>query len=102
MRKKTDEDFDCEWTNRIEGEVIGSPEKFFEIIYAKKINCSGHDMAINWDDTTNTPYFKVDDNTATFFAVSSDNNAIKLNWTGNKIQVFVNGQAIGYIPYESG
>lgn len=81
---------------------VGSTSKRYGTGFFNKINFGlGHDIGIGWNDNTKTPFFKIDDNSGTYFAVSSDNNSVKLNWTGNRMQFYVNGTPVGYIPYEN-
>lgn len=79
---------------------LGSSSKCYDTVYANKINCGGHAIAIKWDDSSETPYFKVDNNTSTFYNVSSDNHAIKLNWTPDrKLQLIIDGQILGNLQF---
>lgn len=67
----------------------------------KTVNCAdGHSIEIGWSDTDLVPYAKIDKHTMNAFLVSSDNNSIKLNWTGAQIAVIVNGITIGYMSID--
>ena len=74
---------------------LGTTTKMFQRAYVDYLNMGGHEIKIDWNDSTLTPYIKVDGRDLKVFLVSSDNNSIKFNWTGEKMEVVVNGINVG-------